>query len=405
MGNRRWLLALTIVMLCSMTSALQAENISKKKFTVVIDPGHGGHDPGAMYQNIKEKNVVLNIAIRLGRYINQEMPDANVVYTRKTDVFIPLHERAEKAISSKADLFLSIHANSCPTPSVTGTETFVLGMHKTEENLDVAKKENSVILIEDDYSTRYQGFDPNSSESYIMFDLVQEGYFDQSVSAAALVQNQFKSKAQRVDRGVKQAGFLVLRETSAPSILIETGYLSNKKEAGYLNSDKGQNELARAICNAVKTYKTSYEQKSDIALATLIAEETTAGEESLPQPQIKQSQTKQEPRTTNTAKETTAKKQPAVTSKAPAQELYYSIQIAVAHRKIALKSYNFKGLKEIHMQEANGLYKYYYSKEKDLSQAEIRKQEARKVYSDAFITVFYGGKQISLDEAKKLTNR
>lgn len=324
MGYKEYVLALILVMLCGMHSEIQAKNYSKKKFTIVIDPGHGGHDPGAIYQNIKEKNVVLNIAVKLGRYIDEEMPDANIVFTRNTDVFIPLHERAEKAIVNKADLFLSIHANSCPTPNVSGTETFVLGMHKTEENLEVAKKENSVILVEDDYSTRYQGFDPNSSESYIMFDLVQEEYFDQSVSAAALVQNQFKSKVNRVDRGVKQAGFLVLRETSAPSILIETGYLSNKHEAEYLNSDKGQNELAKAICNAVKTYKTNYEQKSDIALASLIKEETSAGEKLIESPKVKEVE---EP-TAKPAPKSNAKpnvqKQPATSAKAPEQELYYT---------------------------------------------------------------------------------
>jgi N-acetylmuramoyl-L-alanine amidase len=383
---------------------LQAENVSKKRFTVVIDPGHGGHDPGAIYRNIKEKNVVLNIAVKLGRYIDQEMPDATIIFTRNTDIFIPLHKRAEKAIESKADLFLSIHANSCPSPGVTGTETFVLGMHRTEENLEVAKKENSVILIEDDYSTRYQGFDPNSSESYIMFDLVQEEYFDQSVSAAALVQNQLRNKAKRVDRGVKQAGFLVLRETSAPSILIEAGYLSNKQEAEYLNSDKGQNELAKAICNAVKTFKTNYQQKSDIALASLIKEETSTGEEiAATTPMMEPEKQKTKPPVPET--EATTKKQPGTTAKAPEKTLYYTVQIAVTHKKIALAPYNFKGLKQIHMKAVNGLYKYYYCKEKDLNKAEIRKKEAQAVYPDAFITAFYGDKRITLEEAKKLIVR
>lgn len=409
MGYKNYLLALILVVLCGIHSELQAGNYSKKKFTIVIDPGHGGHDPGAIYQSIKEKNVVLNIAIKLGRYIDQEMPDANIVYTRNTDVFIPLHERAEKAITSKADLFLSIHANSCPTPSVSGTETFVLGMHKTEENLEVAKKENSVILIEDDYSTRYQGFDPNSSESYIMFDLVQEEYFDQSVSAAALVQNQFKNKVKRVDRGVKQAGFLVLRETSAPSILIEAGYLSNKKEAEYLNSESGQNELAKAICNAVKTYKRNYEQKSDITLAAVVEEETKVGKEDITtakiaEPAVKKELPREKP-APKVAEKPEATKQPVAASKPPKQEIYYTIQIAAAHKKIALEPYNFKGLGNIQLKEANGIYKYYYSKEADLKKAEIRKVEAQKVYPDAFITAFKGEKQISLDEAKKLTSR
>ncbi|PTN07760.1 N-acetylmuramoyl-L-alanine amidase [Mangrovibacterium marinum] len=393
MRNAAYFLAFIVVILVAAPVKIQAKSISKKKFTIVIDPGHGGHDPGAMYQRIKEKNIVLNLAIKLGRYIDQEMPDAAVIYTRNSDVFIPLHKRAEKAISSKADLFLSIHANSCASPSVSGTETFVLGMHRTKENLEVAKKENAVILIEDDYSTRYQGFDPNSSESYIIFDLVQEEYFAQSLSAAALVQNQFKNQARRTDRGVKQAGFLVLRETSTPSILIEVGYLSNKQEAAYLNSEKGQSELAKAICQAVKTYKTNYEQKSDIALVPLVENETAIGKAMNPD----QPTSKPEKHQSN--------KQTSTSAKAPPQALYYAVQIAVTHQKLALRPDNFKGLENIHIQHANGLYKYYYCKETDWAQIEVRKNEARKAYKDAFITAFFDGKQISLDQARKLTER
>ena len=391
----RYLLLVLIVVLYSTNSHVYAKKIGNKSFTIVIDPGHGGHDPGAIYQKIREKDVVLSLATRLGRYINQEMPDAKIVFTRKTDVFIPLHERAEKAIASKADLFLSLHANSCPTPSVSGTETFVLGMHKTEENLDVAKKENSVILIEDDYSTRYEGFDPNSSESYIMFDLVQEEYFDQSVTMAALVQNNFKNQAERNDRGVKQAGFLVLRQTSMPSILIETGYLSNEKEAQYLNSEKGQNELAKSICDAVKSYKASYETKNDFELKSIVNEETKEDRSNEgqhappvenPKPEIKTELHKTEP----------------IVEKARPKEVYYSIQLAVTHTKLELKPYNFRGLDSVYMIENDGLYKYYYTKEKSFEAIQLRKEEAKQYYNDAFITVFCDGKQISVEEARSL---
>lgn len=374
------------------TEKLSANSNSKKSFTVVIDPGHGGHDPGAMYHKIKEKDIVLNLAIKLGRYIDQEIPDVNIVYTRKTDVFIPLFERAEKAIKSKADLFVSLHANSCPTPSVTGTETFVLGMHKTQENLEVAKKENSVILIEDNYSTTYAGFDPNSSESYIMFDLVQEEYFNQSVSLAALVQNGFKSHAKRIDRGVKQAGFLVLRETSMPSVLIEAGYLSNAKEAAYLNSDKGQDQLAYSICGAIKQYKASFETKNEI---NLIADQAQTTNENSPgmKSQPEQQQSIQASANLQQAPPIADKKRPVVT---------YSIQLAATHNNIALKSYNFKGLKSVFMIENKGLYKYFYGKESSYDQIEKRKTEARKVYPDAFVTAFVDNKQVSVKEAKIL---
>lgn len=391
----RYLLLILVVVLYSANSSVYAKKISNKSFTIVIDPGHGGHDPGAIYQKIKEKDIVLSLAVRLGRYINQEMPDVKIIFTRKTDVFIPLHERAEKAIASKADLFLSLHANSCPTPSVSGTETFVLGMHKTEENLDVAKKENSVILIEDDYTTRYEGFDPNSSESYIMFDLVQEEYFDQSVTMAALVQNNFKHQARRNDRGVKQAGFLVLRQTSMPSILIEAGYLSNTTEAQYLNSEKGQNELAESICNAVKSYKASYETKNDFELKNIVSEETKEDRSAEGQ--------HAPPAETPVAEiKTELKKTKPIVEKARPKDVYYSIQLAVTHSKLELKPYNFRGLDPVYMVETGGLYKYYYTKEQNFEQIQKRKEEAKRYYTDAFITAFSDGKLISVEEARSL---
>jgi N-acetylmuramoyl-L-alanine amidase len=230
--------------------------------TVVIDAGHGGKDSGARGSKSMEKDIVLSVALKLGEYIEESFPEVNVIYTRKTDVFIPLHERAEIANKNHADLFISIHANANTKSSARGTETFAMGLHKTESNLEVAKLENSAILLEDDYSTAYEGFDPNSIESYIVFELMQNIHLDQSLNFAAQVQDQFKNRAKRIDRGVKQAGFLVLWRTSMPSVLIELGFITNSDEEKYLMSEQGQNYLASAIYRAFKGYKQQVDQKS-----------------------------------------------------------------------------------------------------------------------------------------------
>ncbi|MGE5449055.1 MAG: N-acetylmuramoyl-L-alanine amidase family protein [Bacteroidales bacterium] len=229
--------------------------VSAKQFVVVIDPGHGGKDPGAVNKNIREKDVVLGIGLKLGKLINDNHPDVKVIFTRNTDVFIPLIERSNIANKNKADLFISIHANFCSTPSTRGTETYALGLHRTKDNLDVAKKENSVILLEQGYKTTYEGFDPNLSESYIMFELVQDEFLNQSLSFADAVQQQFKTRIATENRGVRQAGFLVLRQSSMPSVLIESGFLSNQAEANYLSTEEGQQQIAASVFEAFKKFK------------------------------------------------------------------------------------------------------------------------------------------------------
>ena len=219
-----------------------------KDFTVVIDAGHGGKDPGARGRIIQEKAINLGIALKLGKLIEGNCKDAKVVYTRKKDIFVPLHRRAEIANAAKADLFISIHTNSLASRNsrVQGTETYTLGLHRTEDNLEVAKKENAVILIEDDYQQRYAGFNPNSSESYIIFEFLQDKYMAQSVSFARLVQKQFRQSARRVDKGVHQAGFLVLRETSMPSVLIELGVETKKEEPPVSERSEDKKPQAKA---------------------------------------------------------------------------------------------------------------------------------------------------------------
>ena len=230
-----------------------------RRFTLVIDAGHGGNDAGARGKISKEKNINLSVALAFGRYVERNCPDVKVVYTRKTDVFVPLHERANIANRAKADLFVSIHTNALPKGKVArGMETYTLGMHRAADNLDVAKRENSVILFESDYKQHYEGFDPNSSESYIMFEFLQDRNMAQSVELARLVQRRTCAETGRADKGVKQAGFLVLRETSMPSCLIELGFITTADEERYLNTSSGVDAMARGIYKAFVDYKKRY---------------------------------------------------------------------------------------------------------------------------------------------------
>ena len=227
-------------------------------YTVVIAPGHGGRDVGALGLKAREKDINLKVALALGRLIKQNYPGIKVVYTRSTDCFVELGQRAAIANKAKADLFISIHTNSTAAgkkgTAAQGTETYTLGMHRAADNLAVAKRENSVITLEDDYKQKYEGFDPNSSESYIIFELMQDKNMASSVDFARMVQKQFAATAKRVDKGVQQAGFLVLREVVMPSVLIELGFINNRQEEKYLSSEYGQNQLAKSIYNAFAGY-------------------------------------------------------------------------------------------------------------------------------------------------------
>ncbi len=243
-------------MMCVAVSVVAAN----KRFTLVIDAGHGGNDAGAVGKITKEKTINLNVALAFGKLVEQNCPDVKVIYTRKTDVFIPLHTRADIANKNKADLFISIHTNALPKGHISrGLETYTLGMHRAADNLAVAKRENEVILYEKDYKQRYQGFDPNSSESYIMFEFMQDHNMAQSVELAKFVQRRTCAAAGRQNKGVKQAGFLVLRETSMPSCLIELGFISTPDEEQYLNSATGVSELGRGIYQAFVDYKRKYD--------------------------------------------------------------------------------------------------------------------------------------------------
>ena len=256
-GKRSILLFLVLVLIQSFGTAQNADTPYRMK-TVVIDAGHGGNDPGNLgtgRYKTREKDIALEVALMVGGYIEKQFPEIKVIYTRSTDVFIGLSDRTDIANKAKADLFISIHCNAASNPSAMGVETFALGLHKNKENLEVAMKENSAIFLEDDYKTKYEGFDPNSPESIIALTIMQSAYLQQSLSISSYIQNQFKERVGRKDRGVKQAGFLVLRKTTMPSILIELGFLTNPVEEDFLNSENGKTYMASAIFRGFKEYK------------------------------------------------------------------------------------------------------------------------------------------------------
>ena len=245
--HRTYILYISIC-LWLLASPLCIGDLWGKDFVVVIDAGHGGHDPGAIGKISKEKNINLNVALKLGNLIKKNCDDVKVIYTRSRDVFIPLDRRAEIANNAKADLFISVHTNAlAKNRTAKGASTWTLGLAKSDANLEVAKRENSVILYESDYQTRYAGFNPNSAESYIIFEFMQDKYMEQSVHLASLVQKQFRHTCKRVDRGVHQAGFLVLKASAMPSILVELGFISTPEEERYLNSEAGANTMAKGI--------------------------------------------------------------------------------------------------------------------------------------------------------------
>ena len=379
---------------------------------VVIDPGHGGKDPGAVSRGIQEKDVVLGIGLKLGKYITENFQDVKVIFTRNTDIFVPLIDRSRIANKNKADLFISLHANTCGTPSLRGTETFVLGLHRSNENLDVAKKENSVILMEDNYKQTYEGFDPNSSESYIMFELVQDNYLDQSLSFADDIQRQFKSRLESSNRGVKQAGFLVLRESSMPSVLVETGFVSNQAEANYLKSDEGQQVIASSIFDAFRRFKSKSSgssvperhtvnstTKPDTSSLTVLPEKK---KENKPEEKTEIKSEENKPETTKqiiVAEKTRSTEVPITTvdtlsdNKVASNETYYSVQIGANTTPIEPSAANFKGLKEVRREKTDKYYRYYIGKETSIESITPILQQIKLKFSQAFIVYFIDGKR------------
>jgi len=328
---------------------------------VVIDAGHGGKDPGCVgvNQEITESKIALAIALKLGQYIEKETDDVEVIYTRTKDEFVELHKRASIANENNADLFICIHLNAGPK-SVYGAETYVMGIEKTTANLAVAKRENAAILMEDNYEARYDGYDPNSPEANIIFSLYQNAHLEQSLKLASKIQNQFQQEAGRRNRGVKQAGFLVLYKTTMPSILIETGFLTHSKEAKFLSSDEGQDHIASAIYRAFKEYKFEMEG--------VVSEDYTD-----------QTDTKEN------------------------QDIVFKVQIITSSKPIPLDSPNFEGIKDVKEYISGGWYKYTAGEERDLKSVYSLQEDIReKGFKSAFVVAFNNDKRISLQKAIKL---
>ncbi len=356
------------------TAVCSYGHYESRPFTVVIDPGHGGRDPGAVGRNTTEKDVVLPISLKLGEYIREYLPDVKVIFTRTTDEFVEIHRRAEIANSAGADLFISVHANSNNNRNIQGTETYVMGLHTSRENLEVARKENAVIFKEDDYDEQYDGFDPDSEESYIIFSLMQNTYLAQSLNFAALLQDEFRSRARRVDRGVKQAGFIVLWQTTMPSVLVEVGFISNPQEERFLMSDQGQNYIASGIFRAVRSYKESVERRSRTLASTSQSSRVAS----------------------------------ASVSGSPARDGFeeniekrigFRVQVSSSGSLIPPESEYFKGLDDIEVYESDGLYKYVTGYATTLDEIREKRKKINEKFPDAFIVAVKNGQLIPLREA------
>ena len=329
---------------------------AQKEYVVVLDAGHGGKDPGNLGNGFKEKSIALKVVLKIGALL-EKRKDVKVLYTRNKDVFIDLWKRGDIANQAKADLFVSIHCDS-HTSNAFGAGTFVLGLRGNKKNLEIAKRENAVILLEDNYRDKYEGFDSNSAESVIGLSLLQEENLDKSLAIASLIQNNFTFKLKRNNRKVKQDNFQVLRETIMPSVLVELGFLTNRKEGVFLNSKNGQAKMANEIAVAIYSYI------KNLKLNTVVDQGNTAG---------------------------------------PINEIKFKVQIAAGKNRLRTKSYNFKGLKNIERKLFGSVYKYYYGNSSSYKAIkESLKIAKSKGYNQAFIIAFKNGKKIALEEALKM---
>ena len=383
----------TMALICAFIPTASAEEGAQNSIkikTVVLDAGHGGKDTGAISKNgaIKEKDITLSVALKLGKMINSNYPDVKVVYTRKRDEYIELSKRAEIANRNKADLFISIHVNSQKGTTATGTETFVMGTHKSSSNFEICKLENSVIVLEEDYQSKYEGFDPNSPESYIIFSLLQNTHLEQSLKFAALIQDNFKLGPIKVNRGVKQGGLLVLWKTTMPAVLTEIGFISNPAESNQLRRDAVQSQIAARIFNAFAKYKTDYEGGApklipDNEMPSQSAEQQEAAVESTEQQEATvASVDRQEATVAESAvqdEQPEAKGQPAASGKA------YRIQILSVTKVLPAGAPDLKGRRDAYYIYANKAYKYCIGEYATREEAAADLPKIRKQFSGAFI--------------------
>lgn len=408
-------ITLILTLLCMLVLAATGSN---RRFTLVIDPGHGGHDVGARGAISKEKNINLSVALQFGKYVERNMPDVRVIYTRKTDVFIPLKQRANIANRANADLFISVHTNALPAGKIArGFETYTLGMHRAKDNLDVAMRENSVISMEKDYQQTYQGFDPRSSESYIIFEFIQGKNMERSVELARNIQRKVCSGANRPDKGVHQAGFLVLRETSMPSCLIELGFITTADEERLLNDASRVDDIARGIYEGFAQYRNKYDKSISVPYRA-------ADTESVPVAKIV-SDTKQEkderraeevdtaPRRTVKQVETRATKSKTIQQNRrqnpqnkPAQQKanvadapVFKLQIFVSNRTLRKGDAHFKGETGYDSYQEGNMVKYTMGASTNYNEIfRLRKTLAEK-FPEAFIIAFKNGKKYDVNQA------
>lgn len=392
---------LLIILVFTLSTAFVIYRPQKKNGLrkVVIDAGHGGHDPGTVGKKSKEKDIALEVALRLGRMIQENFPAVEVIFTRKTDVFVELYRRAQIANESKADLFISIHCNGTRSTAARGVETWVMGLHKSKENLEVAKKENASILMEDNYS-KYDGFDPNSPEANIIFSLYQNVYLDQSLDIATRIQRQFQQSLGLLDRGVKQAGFWVLYKTTMPGILVETGFLSNPDDEAYLLSDKGQEEISTAIFQAFSDYKKAFEAETSPLVVNASKSDTKE-----PPAEVKKEVTPvPEKKVDREGGKITEAMQPGVQEKqASIEKPVFKVQIITSPKKLTDGSPSFKGMKGVGMYQQKGTYKYTVGECYSLKEAlGLQAEMQQKGFTDSFVVAFIKGERVSMEEAKRL---
>ena len=351
------------------------------KFKVVLDAGHGGKDYGAVYHGNIEKNIALKTMLKVGELLEKDA-QVDVVYTRKSDVFIELQQRANIANKSKGSIFVSMHCNASQNQSASGNETYVMGITRNQSNLEVAKMENEVVTLEADYKVKYDGFDPNSPESVIGISILQEEHLDQSIELAGRVQQFFTKKTDYRNRGVKQAGFLVLRQITMPRVLVEMGFVSNKDEGAFLNSDQGQEVLAQAIAGAILDYKDEFFVPSK--------------NDNQQEKEVQQPSEKTAPILKAAAPEKVEK------SSETKNEIIFKVQISASATKLDIVPSNFNGLSSISIEKQGKLYKYFYGAENKYDDAKKNLEQAKKKgYTSAFIVAYKDGLKISISEAIK----
>lgn len=398
-------ITLLLALMCMLVVTAFAAN---KRFTLVIDPGHGGHDAGARGAISMEKNINLTVALRFGKYVEQNMPEVRVIYTRKQDVFIPLHERANIANRANADLFISVHTNALPAGKVArGFETYTLGMHRAKDNLDVAMRENSVISMEKGFEQTYEGFDPKSSESYIIFEFIQGKNMERSVDLARMIQRSVCDSGCRPDKGVHQAGFLVLRETSMPSCLIELGFITTPDEERLLNDNAKVDDIAKGIYEAFAKYKNKYDRSVSVPYRAANRQESTLPKivpDSYKEEAENRRVKKLEPvrRTRASKTDDSDRKADTVASQsrnAPKDAPVFKLQIFVGNRNLRKGDAHFKGETEFDSFQEGNLVKYTLGASTNYNEIYRLRKEKMEKFPEAFIIAFKNGEKYDVNQA------